>query len=176
MNTEDTPDLTNLTEWNRWAGKKMTVIETMTILNNRHRQTVSELNQCLIDRTESHTAQTIRIEDTWREKLRESQAQVVALRDALTQYREAFSDGPENCGCILWGKVDEIAAAALSYPPPPCVPLAEAQSLADALQSLRDEQNGPPLERHKIHWQEAYDTATRLLNEWDAKHPQPQTA
>ena len=56
MNTEDIPDLTNLTEWNRWAGKKMTVIETMTILNNRHRQTVSELNQRLIDRTESHTA------------------------------------------------------------------------------------------------------------------------
>ncbi len=140
------------------------------------RVAITELNQRLIDRTESHTAQTIRIEDTWRDKLRESQAQVVALRDALTQYREAFSDGPENCGCILWGKVDEIAAAALSYPPPPCVPLAEAQSLADALQSLRDEQNGPPLERHKIHWQEAYDTATRLLNEWDAKHPQPQTA
>lgn len=176
MNTEDIPDLTNLTEWNRWAGKKMTVIETMTILNNRHRQTVSELNQRLIDRTDSHTAQTIRIEDTWREKLRESQAQVVALRDALTQYREAFSDGPENCGCILWEKVDEIAAAALSCPPPPCVPLAEAQSLADALQSLRDEQNGPPLERHKIHWPEAYDTATGLINEWDAKHPQPQTA
>lgn len=174
--TAEPPDLINLMEWNRFAEDRKTLLEALTILNNRHRTIVAELNQRLIDRTESHTAQTIRIEDTWREKLRGSQSQVVALRDALTQYREAFSDGPENCGCILWEKVDEIAAAALSCPPPPCVPMAEAQSLADALQSLRDEQNGPPLERHKIHWQEAYDTATRLLNEWDAKHPQPQTA
>lgn len=174
--TAEPPDLINLMEWNRFAEDRKTLLEALTILNNRHRTIVAELNQRPIERQNSFQAQLIRIEETWREKLRESQAQVVALRDALTQYREAFSDGPENCGCILWEKVDEIAAAALSCPPPPCVPLAEAQSLADALQSLRDEQNGPPLERHKIHWQEAYDTATRLLNEWDAKHPQPQTA
>ena len=34
---------------------------------------IAELNQRLIDRQESFTAQIVRIEETWREKLRESQ-------------------------------------------------------------------------------------------------------
>jgi hypothetical protein len=43
---------------------------------------ITELNHRLIDRQKSVQAQLIRIEDGWREKLRESQAQIVALRDA----------------------------------------------------------------------------------------------
>lgn len=140
--TAEPPDLINLMEWNQFAEDRKTLLEALTILNNRHRTIVAELNQRLIDRTESHTAQTIRIEDTWREKLRESQAQVVALRDALTQYREAFSDGPENCGCILWEKVDEIAAAALSCPPPPCVPMADAVPLLEAISAIHQPLGG----------------------------------
>ncbi len=45
---------------------------------------------------------------------------------------------------------------------------AENKKLYEALQSLCDEQNGPPLLRHKKSWQAAMDEADRLLS----KHKQ----
>ncbi len=143
---------------------------------------IAELNQRLIERQESFQAQLVRIEETWREKLRESQAQVVAMRDALTQYREAFSDGPENCGCILYEKVDEIAAAALSTPPPPVVPLADVLPLVEALRRFRDmvlhergtfaEENIPVNLILSAFDCEIYNAVATL----ESKHPLPQAA
>lgn len=172
MNTEDIPDLTNLTEWNRWAGKKMTVIETMTILNNRHRQTVSELNQRLIDRTESHTAQTIRIEDTWREKLRESQAQVVDLRDCLEHLKETdwYKLGGTDDGdvvCIL--DVFKVRLA-LSTPRPPVVPLADAVMLLEALRSTLKSSRPHPTDNPSMH--AAWSTANTAIHAFTGRHPQ----
>jgi hypothetical protein len=42
---------------------------------------------------------------------------------------------------------------------------AENAKLKEALQSLYDEQNGPPLIRHKESWQAAMDEAGALLRE-----------
>ena len=61
--------------------------------------------------------------------------------------------------------------AAETNPPPPVVPLEEARALAKALENLRDEQNGPPLERHKDRWQAAYDNASQILADFEIKHP-----
>lgn len=47
-------------------------------------------------------------------ELTEKDAQIVALRDALTAYREALSDGPENCSYLKYEKVDEAAESALA--------------------------------------------------------------
>ena len=38
---------------------------------------------------------------------------VATLRDSLKAYRDAFRDGPENCGYTLYGEVDEKAKQAL---------------------------------------------------------------
>lgn len=125
MNT-DTPDLTNLMEWNRFADEKKTLIEALTILNNRHRQAISELNQRLI-----------RIEDGWREKLMEARAQIVAFRNALTNcdhhiecsWNTAINLPPGKCDC---GKDD-----ALSNSPPAVVPLEDVRPLVDAAENIR---------------------------------------
>lgn len=47
----DIPDLINLIEWNEFAEQRMTLLEALTTINNRHRDTVADFNQRLIDRT-----------------------------------------------------------------------------------------------------------------------------
>lgn len=105
-------------------------------------------------------------------KIAEQAGQIVALRGCLEHLRSKdWFNNPyyttEVVGIINASKV----RAALSTPAPKVVPLEEAKALADALENLRDEQNGPPLERHKEHWQAAYDTANKVLAEFNSKHP-----
>ena len=52
MKTE-IPDMVDLMEWGRFAEERKTLLEALTILNNRHRQAITDLNQRLIERQES---------------------------------------------------------------------------------------------------------------------------
>lgn len=45
MNEREIPDLVNLMEWNRFAEEKKTLLEALTILNNRHREAVSSIER-----------------------------------------------------------------------------------------------------------------------------------
>lgn len=141
--TAEPPDLINLMEWNRFAEDRKTLLEALTILNNRHRTIVAELNQRLIDRQESFQAQLIRIEDTWREKLRESQAQVFALREALEyaldpEYLQEISSSrmEDDADQSVVHCAHQMFRAALSTPPPPCVPLADVMPLVEAMDKI----------------------------------------
>jgi hypothetical protein len=40
-------DIVNLIEWNRWADDRKTLLEALTIINNRHREKVSSLEDQL---------------------------------------------------------------------------------------------------------------------------------
>lgn len=44
-----TDDLIDLVEWNRFAEQGMTLLEALTILNNRHREEVAKLKKALFD-------------------------------------------------------------------------------------------------------------------------------
>lgn len=94
---------------------------------------LAELNQRLIDRQESNQAQLIRIEAGWREELRGSQAQVLALREALETTREAYAMTLIGMG---ESEVLAVADAALSGPPLPVVPLEDVIPLLDALKII----------------------------------------
>jgi len=39
----------------------------------------------------------------------------------------------------------------------------KVEQLRDALEALQDEQNGPPLERHRSHWQMAMDKTAQAI-------------
>ncbi len=105
-------------------------------------------------------------------KIAEQAAQIVALREQLGSFLAQYGCSCGHPACRdCWRTKD--AKEALSTPAPPVVALEEVQALANALESLRDEQNGPPLERHKEHWQAAYDTANKVLAEFQSKRPQP---
>ncbi len=136
MKTE-IPDLVDLMEWGRFAEERKTLLEALTILNNRHRQAIAGLNQRLIERQESFQAQLIRIEDEWRSELRGKNAQIFALRKALTDYEEAFCDGPENCSLRCYEEVSERAKEALSAPPPAVVALEDVGPLIEAAENTR---------------------------------------
>jgi len=61
---------------------------------NEAASAIAELNQRLIERQESFQAQLIRIEDTWREKLKEQAEQIAALRSALDRIHSC-ADSPD---------------------------------------------------------------------------------
>ena len=113
-------------------------------------------------------------------KIAEQAGQIVALRERHLKIA-ALSAGWDEDGSIgpvdplSWESVGRLALdyarAALSTPAPKVVPLEDVMPLVDALENLRDEQNGPPLERHKKHWQAAYDNANKVLAEFNSKHP-----
>lgn len=135
--TAEPPDLINLMEWNRFAEDRKTLLEALTILNNRHRTIVAELNQRLFQ------AQLIRIEDTWREKLRESQAQVLALREALEyaldpEYLQAISSSrmEDDADQSVVHCAHQMFRAAISTPPPPVVPMADVVPLVEAMDKI----------------------------------------
>ena len=90
LNMETTIDLTSLSEWNQFAEERKTVLETMTILNNRHRAIVTELNQRLIERQESFQSQLVRIEDGWREKLVEAKGEIDRLKKELEESKNTI--------------------------------------------------------------------------------------
>jgi len=46
----------------------------------------------------------------------------------------------------------------------------KVEKLRDALETLRDEQNGPPLERDKAHWQMAMDKTKQALADTEEPH------
>ena len=136
---------------------------------------LAELNQRLIDRQESFQAQLVRIEDTWREKLRESQSQVVALRKVNNDYSAHLVDMRAHAKAIIQAhKLSEVdwramraIEAALSIPPPPVVSLEEhekvvkdAERLADAIghigASIRSLQDG------EIDQWQAYDAISDI--------------
>jgi len=177
----ETPDLINLMEWNQFAEDRKTLLEALTILNNRHRATAAELNQRLIDRQESFTAQVVRIEDTWREKLlteraekdakiAEQAVQIVVLRGCLEHLtsKDWYQDGEdEKVVCVLNGKK---VRAALSTPAPKVVLLEDVTPLLDALKIIAANpgaSHGPSC---------LYDSgpiATGAIAKFTTKHPQP---
>ena len=96
------------------------------------RQAIANLNQRLQERQESFQAQLIRIEDVWREKLREKDAQIAALREALSRiYLENIFDVTMR----------EIAGNALSAPAPAVVPLDDVRPLIEAVKNTRHLRN-----------------------------------
>ena len=52
-------------------------------------------------------------------ELSASQQEARRLREALEKYRDALSDGPENCSFSKYEEVDEIARESLSSTPAP---------------------------------------------------------
>lgn len=131
---------------------------------NQAQNAVAELNQRLIERQESFQAQLIRIEDGWREKLRESLAQVLALREALEMvlpmvlsYHQLSVEISVDDPALQFAY--NRAVAALSTPPPPCVPLEDVRPLVDALISC------------KSGWSNGHDLAVEALDQIRAKHP-----
>jgi peptidoglycan hydrolase CwlO-like protein len=62
----------------------MAEIKPMSSLD--YQQSITELNQRLIDRQESFQAQLVRIEETWREKLVESKAEIDRLKKEIERY------------------------------------------------------------------------------------------
>lgn len=126
-----------------------------------------------------------------RAELDAAQAQIVAMRKQCVLLRSMLADERVHAQHVvdglsaishakpeqrneLWHKLVHVCRGRMIWPdkiPPPVVPLEEARALADALEALRDEQNGPPLERHKEDWQKAYDTANQLIATFNAKHP-----
>ena len=87
--------------------------------------------------------------------------------ELIAKFRWEEESGDPDVGMPGW------ACWIVTNDSPPVVPLEEAKALADALESLRDEQNGPQLERHKERWRAAYDQANKILTEFTTKHPQP---
>lgn len=155
-------------------------------------RSIQELTQRLIDRQESYTTQTVRIEDIWREKLRESQATVTGLSAAITDgcrvladkdaqnvsLREALSyiqkrnghhsqNGEWLTDEIYLSWIDDKCDAALSAPPPPCVSLKDVRPLTDVLEELAALDTG---EQSCI----AHD-AKDALSDFLAKHPYTST-
>lgn len=177
---QNTPDLINLMEWNQFAEDRKTLLEALTILNNRHRATAAELNQRLIDRQESFTAQVVRIEDTWCEKLlteraekdatiAEQAAQIVALREQLGSFVAQYGCSCGHPACRdCWRTKD--ANEALSAPAPKVVLLEDVTPLLDALKIIAANpgaSHGPSC---------LYDSgpiATGAIAKFNAKHPQP---
>ncbi len=98
MNNADIPSLTDLFELGTFEKEGKTIIELITVLNNRHRAIVAELNQRLIDRQESHLLQTVRIEETWREKLREAQSYADKCKVGCVELSFALSKIDYLCG------------------------------------------------------------------------------
>ena len=144
MNT-DTPDLTNLMEWNRFSDEEKTLLEALTILNNRHRQAIHDLNQ----------------------RLTEKDAQIVALREALTEFT-SWESGMDDSSFHDIPRLLAIARGALSTPPPAVVPLEDVRNLVEAAEKVRHwhDTNEGVIVSAKSFWglREAISTFT-------AKHP-----
>jgi hypothetical protein len=143
---------------------------------------IAELNQRLIDRRESFQTQLVRIESTWREKLCEAQAQIVALRDALGAYAE-FHGGCEHHpdDCPLEEDECRICHAlnkAFSTPPPPVVPLEDVKPLVEALRAISKQKLSKELdtdEHQSADFEYGYDSCVEqsreALTTSTTKHP-----
>lgn len=113
----------------------------------------AELNQRLIERQESFQAQLIRIEDGWREKLREKDAQIVALREALEyalepEYLQAINTSymADDADRSVVYSAHEMFRKALSAPAPAVVPLEDVHLLLDGEPAMivRNAKDGYP--------------------------------
>ena len=74
------------------------------------REAITELNQRLIERQESFQAQLIRIEDGWRERLREKDAQIVALLSALNNLSSRLERAIEEKREIIYWLPDHACS------------------------------------------------------------------
>jgi hypothetical protein len=77
---------------------------------NEARSAIAEINQRLIERQESFQAQLIRIEDGWREKLREKDAQIVALLSALNNLSSRLERAIEEKREIIYWLPDHACS------------------------------------------------------------------
>lgn len=80
---DPTPDLTNLMEWNRFAEERKTVIETLTIFNNRHRARVQQLEAERDELREAISGRTVSCS-----QCEESVAETAWLKSALIDIRD----------------------------------------------------------------------------------------
>ena len=110
-------------------------------------QAISDFNQRLIERQESFQAQLIRIEDAWRYKLREKDAQIVALREALQSIAsEASKIWLATAPVPDIAIIEKIAETALITPPPAVVPLEDVRMMSDELRSIARQKLSSELE------------------------------
>lgn len=143
---------------------------------------ITDLNQRLIDRQESFTAQIVRIEDAWREKLlterAEKDAQIVALRDELEGIKLYMQSDWSKRPCDGEAQVINRIQQALSTPAPSCVPLKDVRILVDAAQRIQhwhDAAFNPETSQTEgmIVSVEAVRGLWKNLESFTAKHPQP---
>ena len=105
---------------------------------NEARQSIAALNQRLTERQESFQAQLIRIEDVWREKLREKDTQIVAFQNAVQPFLDVVFVDPSDRKLANAAKAVE---AALSAPAPAVVPLEDVRPLIEAVKNTRHLRN-----------------------------------
>jgi hypothetical protein len=97
MNT-NTPDMDEAMRRADWLHEHKAPASWVIITQSEigeFRQAIADLNQRLIERQESFQAQLIRIEDTWREKLKEKDTQIVAMVKIQNRFIDAL-DGNEE--------------------------------------------------------------------------------
>jgi hypothetical protein len=132
------------------------------------------------DLQELQEAQLIRIEEGWREKLRESQAQILALREALVgcasrlqielcrQNGEVIPDSAKNAPSALQNILN--IAKAMSPSPPPVVPLEDVRPLLDALKIITA---NPGASHGPCCLYDSGPIAARVIAKFTTQHPLP---
>lgn len=119
-----TDDLCDLMEWSRFAEGRKTLLEALTILNNRHREVVAMLNQRLIDRTADMLAKVVELEmsnRTLKNTLIASEAyqsglvaDIEAMREAIKGANDALSKCEQVIGLpktYEWADEEDCDAA-----------------------------------------------------------------
>lgn len=116
MNERETPDLVNLIEWNRFAEEKKTLLEALTILNNRHREAVSsierERDEAREDLAEERHAWEKERED-WQADYAAVAPENKAMREAIEEAAEAFFTWNDVGLCKAWLDSKDKALAKL---------------------------------------------------------------
>lgn len=84
-------DLTNLIEWNQFAEDKKTVLEVLTILNNRHRTVIKARDKAR--KLYDHMRSTA--EENGFESLTDAVTQEVKMRDLARELRDALQEDLE---------------------------------------------------------------------------------
>ena len=130
---------------------------------------IAELNQRLIDRQVSFQTQLVKIEGGWREKLKESQSQIVALREAVQPFLSVVFVDPQDRP--LARAANEIGELLDSTPPPPCVPLEDAKALLNTLQIVLKSAMPHATANPAMHTD--WNTANSSVHLFLAKHPLP---
>lgn len=127
---------------------------------------VAELNLRLIERQESHLVQVVRIEETWRGRLRAAHVQSSHMAAELKLVR-GFVTGPHEClkeRNLTSEQVQTCITHALKSAPP-VVPVEDVQPLLTVLREVAELDTG---EQPCI----ASD-AKKVLNKFTSQHPQP---